>query len=710
MKKGLRFFLPVLIGVTLLSVPLLRDLHFESALLAGSIGSFWAGLQSSSKKSQQDLSLSLEILGFLYLASVPLFIFSLLSGCLTFDGIAFWVLIPVPSVFLGTAIGRYVRKQNLPYAGILVFLTLLFISVGVLLIEFLLLPQVYFYNHIWGLWPGPIYDEAVYVTGSFLFFRFITLLWILLLWVLPHWNKSLKNKLVSGLIFILLSISYSNLHNVGIISPTGTIQQNLGGKYQTRHFNIYYDISSYTRSEIQYWATRHEFHFQQILSQLDINWPPNRKIHSYLYAHAWQKKEITGAKFTSYVPIWLSQDQLHIAKQQLDPVLKHEMVHVISKQFGNTFFNGSWSIGLIEGLAEAIARDASSQSTLHQIVAAERPLPSADNMKSALSITGFYGTAGAISYTTAGSFVQYLLHNYPFDHFKQAYKTANIENTYPVSIDELVSGWHQTLKETELDSVDKQVSEFIFAQRSLFQKECPHSISNELKLWDEYNYLMASRDTSSAYRVLTDLYQTDSHNALVKAEWIRSKLNMGEPDTVIKSQIVSNSILNLNVLYADALFMSQGFEEASLYLGKFREDISSQPARNFRYTLDLRMDSVQWAFFLNQRYSDHLVKEDTFLLLNTPNKLLTLNKALDLKYYDNALIYLRLLSVEALSQDWFDIIEKAIHMTAYSGEYDMANELINTYNDPDLRARYNERLSEQSEWLSFLQDRNYIDQ
>jgi len=536
------------------------------------------------------------------------------------------------------------------------------------------------------------------------------LLWILLLWVLPHWNKNLTYKLVTGLIFIFLTVSYSNLHNVGIISPTGTIQEKLGGKYQTRHFNINYDHSSYTRSEIQYWATRHEFHFQQVLSQLDINWPPHRKIHSYLYAHAWQKKEITGAKFTSYVPIWLSQDQLHIAKQQLDPVLKHEMVHVISKQFGNTLFNGSWSIGLIEGLAEAIARDASSQSTLHQIVAAERPLPSADNMKSALSITGFYGSAGAISYTTAGSFVQYLLHNYPFDHFKQAYKTADIENTYPVSFDELVSGWHQTLKETKLDSVDKQVSEFIFAQRSLFQKECPHSISNELKLWDEYNYLMASRDTSSAYRVLNDLYQTDSHNALVKAEWIRSKLNMGEPDTVIRSQIVSDSILNLNILYADALFMSQGFEEASQYLGKFDEDISSHSARNFRYTLDLRTDSVQWAFFLNQRYSDHLVKENTFLKLNTPNKLLTLNKALDLKHYDNALIYLRLLSLEALSQDWFDIIEKAIHMTAYVGEYDMANELINAYNEPDLRARYKERLSEQSEWLSFLQDRNYIDQ
>lgn len=136
---------------------------------------------------------------------------------------------------------------------------------------------------------------------------------------------------------------------------------------------MYYDPKFYSEDEIQYWAQRHEFHFDQIVEQLQIDWPTNRKIESYLYNHAWHKKELVGAKFTSYVPVWLEKDQLHIAKEHLEGVLKHELVHVIAKQFGNDLMNASWSIGLIEGVAEAIARDASDVSTLDQIIAAEQP-------------------------------------------------------------------------------------------------------------------------------------------------------------------------------------------------------------------------------------------------------------------------------------------------------------------------------------------------
>ncbi|MDZ7805891.1 MAG: hypothetical protein U5K71_02100 [Gracilimonas sp.] len=74
--------------------------------------------------------------------------------------------------------------------------------------------------------------------------------------------------------------------------------------------------------------------------------------------------------------------------------------------------------------------------------------------------------------------------------------------------------WHQTLSRTELDSVDQQVSEFIFAQRSLFQKDCPHAISKELKYWDNYNYLMASEDTVSAYKVLNELIEMDAEERI----------------------------------------------------------------------------------------------------------------------------------------------------------------------------------------------------
>lgn len=74
---------------------------------------------------------------------------------------------------------------------------------------------------------------------------------------------------------------------------------------------------------------------------------------------------------------------------------------------------------MIEGIAEAIAKDASPESTLDQIISAESPYPSPQQMKNALSNSGFYSSASSISYTTAGSFVQFLLNNYPVEHFKR---------------------------------------------------------------------------------------------------------------------------------------------------------------------------------------------------------------------------------------------------------------------------------------------------
>ena len=95
----------------------------------------------------------------------------------------------------------------------------------------------------------------------------------------------------------------------------------------------------------------------------------------YIYANEWQKKELVGAKETSYVPIWLTKDQLHIAHNHLASVLEHELVHVVAKDFGNLLFNGSWNIALIEGLAEAVTQGASQHSTLNELVAAQPEFP-----------------------------------------------------------------------------------------------------------------------------------------------------------------------------------------------------------------------------------------------------------------------------------------------------------------------------------------------
>lgn len=708
MKKALPYILPLLIGSALWSVPLLRDFHFESAMVAATIGCFLGGIRSAKHSSHADFFSAIRILGYLYLAGLPLFVFALFSGCLTIDGVGFWIFIPVPSVFFGVAIGRVIRMFRFPFPQTITFLSLLFCALGIWMIEFFSFPQVYFYNHVWGLWPGPIYDEAVHITGAFFYFRWLTFLWIILLWILPEWNRDLQTKLITGLTLFSLIFSYLNLDQAGIISPRETIQHQLGGYHQTEHFDLFFDKEFYSDEEINYWAARHEFHFLQVTELLDLEWPEEQKIESYLYAHAWQKKKITGAKFTSYVPIWLEQDQLHIAKQQLDRVLKHELVHVISKQFGNDLFNGSWSIGLIEGLAEGIAKDASSRSTLHQIVAAEQPWPAAEEMSSGLSFWGFYKSAGAISYTTSGSFVENLINRYPVENFKAVYSGSSFEEAYQTSFEELISTWHQTLEQTEIDSVDQQVSEFIFAQRSLFQKECPHAISREQRLWDEYRFHLAEEDTGAAYKKLNELFTENSNNALIKDAWVRAQLEQRNYTDALNAFTSTDSLLTLQVLKADALFLSEGHSKADSLLQTIRNDIESSSALTMRFSLDMREDSVQWSYHIDRRYLNNFPDSAAFNRLNLPNQMLTLNKALQDKRDQLVILYASQLQDHTASSDWFDVYAGVLDRLAYLERYSLADSWLQNINSLNLRLRYNERISEQLEWIRFLKSYNSV--
>lgn len=698
-----KIFIPIIMGMVLLAIPLLRDLHLESAMLAGTVGCFWAGIQASNASQHQDVLSSLHILGSLYLAAVPLFLYSLLSGCLTMDGAGFWLLIPMPSVFFGTAVGRLTRELKLSYPKIFSIVILCAVAIGMWVTEFFTLPQVYFFNHVWGVWPGPIYDEAVQLSGSLFYFRWLTFLWIILLWIIPEWSKNIQTKSITVLALISLMFSYLNLDEMHIISPRQSIQQQLGGTHTTDHFEIYFDEDYFSKEEIGYWAARHEFHLMQIENALVLEYPPEEKIESYLYASAWQKKEITGAKFTSYVPIWLEQDQLHIAKQQLGDVLKHELVHVVSKQFGNRLFSGSYSFGLIEGLAEAIANDASARSTLHQIVAAEKPWPGAERMEKVFSLQGFYGSAGAISYTTTGSFVKYLLTAHPVDNLKAAYASGQIADEYPGYMEDLINEWHQVLEKTPVDSTDQQVSEFIFARRSLFQKTCPRAVNEEWRLWDRYQQAMAEEYTVAAWQQLDALFALNPQNALVKEAWGRAQLLMGNPEVVAKAITSKDSLLSLQAMRADALFLSQGYVEADSLLQVYAPQIEASTARNLKYTLDLREDSLQWSFHLQRRYEELLPDSAGFRQLNLPNKMLSMNQALSRERDGELIFYAEDLHQEGVHSDWFDMYEALIDRLVFLEEYELADSWIEKVNSLQLRLRYQERLNQQREWLHFMQ-------
>src|SRR5690625_4792496 len=149
-----------------------------------------------------------------------------------------------------------------------------------------------------------------------------------------------------------------------------------------------------------------------------------RKIHSYVSRDAAQKKSLTGAGRTSYVPVWISRDQTHIACEHLEQVLKHELVHVVAKQFAGRF-GASPAIGLVEGLA--VALDSSRYRTpIDRLVAAREEWPDSEFMAQLLSPLGFYRQAGPVSYAVSGSFVRHLLEQYPAEHFREAYRTGKL--------------------------------------------------------------------------------------------------------------------------------------------------------------------------------------------------------------------------------------------------------------------------------------------
>jgi len=461
-------------GIFFLFIPLLRNFHWESAVLAGSVICFLAAsrVAGGNRTVLQTVRNSFFILiGW----SLPLLISDLATGCYSFHGLGFWLLIPFPSMFLGISIGRLIKQFELKRPVLLTCGILLILAAVPVIIEFLRFPQLYFFNHVWGYWPGPIYDETITMDSRFFFYRMSTLAWGSVFWFIPSIKKEALSQVILVFSVLFLIFFYSGLSDFGIISPEKRIQKNLGSVYKSAHFKIYYTSGTLSEDSLKHIARVSENYLNDITEKLDVDITDYREnpIHSYLYKGKDQKKKLTGAGKTSFVPVWLSQDQMHIAIEHLDGVLKHEMVHVVAKQFANSF-GASLSIGLVEGLAVALDPDRFDEEvSIDQVVAARSPLPGRKELEEMFSFSGFYKYPGIVSYTVTGSFVNFLVENRSANEIKEAYQSGNISRFLDGKSEDLVTSWHRHLQSIPVDSAALALSEKVYTAKSIFEKKCP---------------------------------------------------------------------------------------------------------------------------------------------------------------------------------------------------------------------------------------------
>lgn len=694
----------LIIGIVLLFIPLLGDFHIESAMLVSLVGCFWAGVSACKSQKSNDFFAALRISGFLFLVGLPLLVKAIVTGCFSIDGLAFWLLFPLPSVFFGFAIGRLLRIWDIPYRRLITIVVLIAVALGIFLYELLTYPQVYFYNHVWGGWPGPIYDEIVQVSEAAVFFRLLTVLWAILLWHIPTISSDNFSKWIVGFSTIAVLLSYSQLTELGVLSPRSHLQNVLGGHKVTEHFDLYYDHQLYSDYEIELLAKEHEFYFDQIESQLELSErDTTRKIESYLYGHPWQKKELVGAKFTSFVPVWLDHDQLHIAKQQIDHSLKHELVHVLAKEFGNKLFNASWSVGLLEGIAVAIDGGSSRTSTVDQIVVSEKPYPTAEELKHAFSPRGFYGGRSGVNYTTSGSFVRFLMKNYPISNLKEAYHTGDFTEAYETDWETLTQEWHQSLDFVETDTVDRKIARRIFSRPSLFEKECPHIVSDFGLAEDRYQFFLANRDTTRALEALDRAVVLSDSVPPMKAEWSYRNLMTGNPQKIQQAASLQDSTLDLQLLYADAFAMTNNEERARPHLDRAESLFEENPDSLLKPALTTRQNKRQWSIYRQMTYYNNLPDSLTFSEANHRTKIRSINKAIDNEQWLLVENYTQQLIDDSLQITYFDDYLHLVHHVSFKGKVELSDQIIEQLGELSLRERYRERLQQQENWVSFLE-------
>lgn len=558
-------------------VPLVRDFYLETAQMAAIVFSGLLLFKFDSAAPLQSLKYSLISL---FLFCLPIVVFAGANGCITWDGLGFFLSISVVTLLfvyglclVGFQAGLKIGfKSN--YIRLFLLLGILFLSFVPPLVTLRNVPHLYVYNSIWGWFPGPIYDEQITLSSTLLLYRGWVLLIAVFLIVLhdiicnnrpdintepicdltdrevdvsqkiPQYQELKKCSSMSGqadpqpkiyqyqelksikspvqslrvksvmLFFIAITIVWhpTKWTSWKIVNPLTSIEKQLGGLAESNHFRLIYDKDHMSDIELEYWLFWHEFHLVDLLDVLDLP-PPENKIISVLYRDVWQKEEHTGAKYTSYVPVWNKKDQLHLDAQSGTMLLRHELVHVIMKPKSNSMLGANLRIGLTEGIAVSQEDPRWSQFSRDQIIVNSGVSINSSLIEQVMGFWGFYMGRPAVNYSVSGSFIGHLIQHDQLDSVKCAYGSYNFRSCFD-DFDASVQSWVSHLEGIPADTSIAPYAQRIFSRVALFEKKCARFLSKGEIITDRISlylsrghYDNARELIESAFQHYDDLYQ-----------------------------------------------------------------------------------------------------------------------------------------------------------------------------------------------------------
>ena len=350
-------------------------------------------------------------------------------------------------------------------------------------------------------------------------------------------------------IAIPIAMAYLFAARLGINTTAEQIARTLGGHRETEHFDIYYSPDALTSGEVDRLAADHEYRYAWLAARLgsdpasDAGQAVEGRIQSYIYPDAETKARLTGARYTNVAPVWLPAPQAHVLGPAYADVFGHELAHVFSRPFGLPVLRASLSVGLVEGLAVALEPPDGRPSPHEQVavawlgrigLGAAREGDLASALAARLSPFGFWTSRGAVSYTTMGSFMRYLLEAYGPGPLKAVYAHGRFADVYGKPLADLAAEWERYLLGQD---VTARSAEALVARRftvpSLFEQRCPHHVPAYERRYRAGAEALAAGDTTQALGLFeASLARQPAYERALDA-WAQVQLAQHDPEAVI---------------------------------------------------------------------------------------------------------------------------------------------------------------------------------
>ncbi len=602
----------VLVALALWPWPLFRILHVESSAVIAFAAFFIAGLSELPHLGRSG-ALRRALITQLLLLLVPWLMLTATlvwaPNCAYGTGLVYFIFFVAPSAVFGVSIAFLIRQTRIRRGRLTLILVGLLIAIGGVVYDLGFHPQFFTLNHVFGGVMGPIYDEEFDFRWGLVFFRILTLALAALCVIAgrivrlrklhPQSDRSLEpRRQLRGGAAIACSIVvaiYVFSAPLGINSPEWYIQRELGSALEIEDFTLFYDesrLDSDAVEQIAYLLAFHQDKLDALFGEVDRD-----RIHVYLYPDPFTRERLTGARFTNVAPVWLQQPQMHVLDSESRRVFTHELVHIYAREFGLPLLNASPSVGLVEGLAVALEAPAGGPSAHDQMLASlvrqssEDQQARAEDVVARLSPLGFWGGRGAVSYTSAGSFIQFLIDEYDADRVRRVYRDGRFERAFGQSADELADEWLTFLRSRRIVSAAAgPTSRRRFSVPSLFERRCPHYATPPRRNYVSALRAMAEQDTSLALTHAEAAWQMDTTLSAAASLATRLYFEKGDYEAVVDgvagaaaSTLGPTTTLRL----ADArLLMGDKVEADSLY--RFVLETAPHSARAFRAQVILR--------------------------------------------------------------------------------------------------------------------------